>query len=85
MRKLSNTEAGLRKMETVAQTCSVRKAFLEISQNSQEKACARVSIKACNFKKESLAQVFSCEFCEISKNTIFYRTPLVAASEKTVP
>ena len=26
--------------------------------------------KACNFiKKEALAQVFSCEFCEISKNT----------------
>ena len=21
-------------------------------------------------------QVFSCEFCEISKNTFFYRTPL---------
>ena len=35
---------------------------------------------ACNFiKKETLAQVFSCEFCEISKNTFFYRTPLVAA------
>ena len=29
---------------------------------------------------ESLAQVFSCEFYEISKNTFFYRTPLVAAS-----
>ena len=28
--------------------------------------------EACNFiKKESLAQVFSCEFCEISKNTFF--------------
>ena len=28
--------------------------------------------KACNFiKKESLAQVFSCEFCEISKNILF--------------
>ena len=27
-----------------------------------------------------LAQVFSCEFCEISKNTFFYRTLLVAAS-----
>ena len=28
--------------------------------------------KACNFiKKETLAQVFSCEFCEISKNTFF--------------
>ena len=23
---------------------------------------------------------FSCEFCEISKNTFFYKTPLVAAS-----
>ena len=34
-----------------------KKAFLEIPQ-------------ACNFiKKETLAQVFSCEFCEISKNT----------------
>ena len=31
-------------------------------------------------KKETLAQVFSCEFCEISMNTFFYRTPLVAAS-----
>ena len=36
-------------------------------------------IEACNFiKKETLARVFSCEFCEISKNTFFtehlYRT-----------
>ena len=29
--------------------------------------------------RESLAQVFSYEFWEISKNTFFYRTPLVAA------
>ena len=28
--------------------------------------------EACNFiKKEALAQVFSCEFCEIFKNTFF--------------
>ena len=28
--------------------------------------------EACNFiKKEILAQVFSCEFCEISKNIFF--------------
>ena len=40
------------------------------------------SRQACNFiKKETLEQVFSCEFCEISKNTFSYRTPLVAASE----
>ena len=31
-------------------------------------------------KKETMAQVFSYEFCEISKNTFFHRTPLVAAS-----
>ena len=36
--------------------------------------------ETCNFiKKEALAQVFSCEFCEISKNTFFYGTALVAA------
>ena len=38
--------------------------------------------EAFNFiKKESLARVFSFEFCEISKNTFSYRTPPVAASE----
>ena len=27
---------------------------------------------ACNFiKKETMAQVFSCEFCEVVKNTFF--------------
>ena len=37
--------------------------------------------QACNFiKKETLAQVFSCEFCKISKNTFSCRTPPVAAS-----
>ena len=30
--------------------------------------------------RSSLAQVFSWECCEISKNTFIYRTPLVAAS-----
>ena len=37
--------------------------------------------RACNFiKKETLAQVFSCEFSKISKNTFLHRTPQVAAS-----
>ena len=69
------------------QRCTVKKVLLKISQNSQENTCARVSFliklqaEACNFiKKETLAQVFSCEFCEIFKNTFFRRTPLVAAS-----
>ena len=38
--------------------------------------------EACNFiKKEALAQVFSCELCETSKNAFSYRTLLVAVSE----
>ena len=52
--------------------------FLEISQNSQENTYGRVSFliksqaSACNFmKKETLAPMFSCKFCEISKNTFF--------------
>ena len=63
--------------ESVAQTCSVRNVFLEISQNSQGNTCAGVYFliklqAACNFiKKETLAQVFSYEFCEISKNIFF--------------
>ena len=73
--------------EAVTRSCSVKKVFLETSQNSRESTCARATFliklqsQACNFiKKETLAQVFSCEFCEISKNTFFYKTRPVAAS-----
>ena len=31
--------------------------------------------------KETQTQMFSCEYCEIFKNTLLYRTPPVAASE----
>ena len=38
------------------------------------------SLRPCNIiKKEILAEVFSCEFCEISKNTFSCRAPPVAA------
>ena len=41
----------------------------------------KVTGLACNFiKKESLTQVFYCEFHEISKNTFFYRVPQVATA-----
>ena len=41
----------------------------------------KVAGPACSFiKKETLAQVFSCEFCEISKSTFSYRTPPMVAS-----
>ena len=75
----------LEKSEVIVQRCSTKKVFLEVSKNSQENTCARVSF-LCNFiKKESLTQVFSCECCEISKNTFSYecflQSTLVAASE----
>ena len=43
--------------EAANQGVLCKKVLLEISQNSQENTCARVS-----FKKETLTQVFSCEF-----------------------
>ena len=55
-----------------------KKGVLKNSQNSQENSCAIVSFllklqaEACSFvKKGTLTQVFSCEFCEIFKNTLF--------------
>ena len=50
--------------EAVVRGCSVKKLFFE----------------AYNFiKKDTLTQVFSYEFCEISKNNFFYRTPLLSS------
>ena len=60
--------------------CSIRKLSLEISQNSQENACAKAYffnevavLWAVTLSKKTLAQVFFCEICEILKN-IFFRT-----------
>ena len=41
--------------------------FLEISQNSQENTCASAFFVKNFIKKETLLQVFFCEFFEISK------------------
>ena len=41
----------------------------------------KVAVQACNFiEKETLAQVLSCEFCEISQNTFFTKHPWTSAS-----
>ena len=53
------------------QKCSVKKVFLEILQNSQESTCKGT---AYFIKKETQAQFFSCEFCEIFENTILQNT-----------
>ena len=54
----------------------MKKLFLKISQNSQENTCTRVYFL---IKLHTLAQVFSCKFCEISKKIFFLRLPPVAA------
>ena len=62
--------------------------FLEILQNSQENTCVRVSYliklqaEACNLiRRETGAQMFSCEFSEISKNTFFTEHLRTTASD----
>ena len=64
---------------------SQKKVFLErCLQNSQENTFVRDSIliklQASGCKKETLVQVFSCEFCEIFKNTYFTEHLLKIAS-----
>ena len=41
----------------------------------------KLAVQARNYiKKETPTQEFSCEICEILKDTFFYRTPPVAVS-----
>ena len=67
----------------------MKKAFLKILQNSLGNTKARASflikLQACNFiKKDTLAQVFSCEFSVVSKNIFFteYLRATASASRK---
>ena len=62
--------------EAVVQRCSVKKVFLEVSQNSQENICTRVSFLI-KLQASDLRTPFS-------KNTFFYKTPLVAASKNNI-
>ena len=56
--------------------------FLKILQNSRESTCViipfliKLQASACNFiKRETLAQIFSGEFCQIFKIFKFYQHP----------
>ena len=61
------------------QTCSVKKVSLEISQNSQENTCARVTL----LKKGLWHRCFPVNFVKFLGNTFLHRVPLVAASESS--
>ena len=57
---------NVKKLRNSHRRCSLRKGALRNFTKFTGKHLA------CNFiKKETLAQEFSCEFCEISRNTIF--------------
>ena len=56
-----------------------KQVFLKISQNSQGNTFARVSFL---IQKETLAQVFPCEFGEIFKNICFTEHLWTNASDK---
>ena len=43
VRRLSKAQKFVQRKEAVVQSCSVKKVFLEISQNSQENTCAKAS------------------------------------------
>ena len=70
-------------------SCSVRKGVLRnFTKFTGKHPCQslffnKVAGQACNFiKKETLAQVFSCKFCEISKNNFFVEHVWSTASIK---
>ena len=64
--------------------CSVKNVFLKILLNWQEYTCARVSflikLQAYFIKK----RLFSCEFCEIFKNTFFTEHPRATDFDATL-
>ena len=71
------------------QGCSIKKGFLKALAKFTGKHLCRVSflikLQACYFiKKEALARVFSCEFCEIFKNMFFTERLWTTASKETL-
>ena len=68
---LQNINTNMAKLHNTCRSshrrCSVRKGALR----NFAKITGKHLCQSLFFKKETLAQVFSCEFCEISKNTFF--------------
>ena len=72
---------SLREYRSSYQRCSVKKGVLRnFAKFTEKHLCQRLFFN----KKETLAQVFSCEFREISKNTFFTEHLWTNASENNV-
>ena len=64
----------VRRDRSSRQRCSIKKLLIKISQYSQENTYVGfvAGLISCNFiKKKTPTQVFSCEYCEIFKNSFF--------------
>ena len=72
-------------LEVVVRSCSVKKGVLRNFVKLTVKHLCQSPFLNNFIKKVTLAQVFSCEFCEIFKNTFFHRTPLMEASKNLFP
>ena len=76
---ISNKVAGWR-LQTLLNWTLSRNIFKNFISNFRS-SHPRCSVGLCNFIKiETLAQVLSCEFCKISKNTFFAEQVWVTAS-----
>ena len=58
-------------IETVIQRCSVKKGVLQNFTKFTGKTPVPQTCNCNSIKKQTMAQVSSCEFCEIFKNTFF--------------
>ena len=71
---------------SIHQRCSVKKRIpRNFTKFTAKHLCQglffnKVSDRPATLLKETLAQVFTCEFCDISKNTFLHKTPLVDTS-----
>ena len=82
---LSNSISSQIASEAVTRRGSVKqvvlKNFAKFTGKHQCQGLFLIKLRASGTcEKETLAHTFSCEFCEIFKNTFFYITPLVVAS-----
>ena len=88
LRNISEVSVHLNfdKIQKQPRRCSVRegvfRTFSKFTRKHLHQSLFVKKLQACNFiKKKTLAQMFSCEFCEISKNNIFTEHLWATASE----
>ena len=80
MKLCSRAGFGVTRHQSVMETILSKAATGGVLQKKLLKISLSYRPRACNFiKKETLAHVFSCEFCKVFKDACYYRTPLVAA------